>query len=148
LITAIFLIYQIIIVPIYGDIVTFIYAKNSASYRTRPSAMEIDVLLEEFYDGGKILIVAGSAQQNIIMHASGIPLANFVTAIEGSNIQYEFVQRPASDTKYVILSKNPDPSSQRYAESWTESQNVLKGYFVKAYENSHYLIFQRSSLLG
>jgi hypothetical protein len=143
-----FLIYPIIIVPIYGDFVTFIDAKNSASYRTRPSAMEMAGFLEELYDGGKILIVTGSAQQNIIMHAGGIPLANFVTAIEGSNIQYEVVHRPASDTRYVILSKNPDPSSQRYAESWTKSQNVLKGYFVKVYENSHYLIFERSSLLG
>jgi single-stranded DNA-binding protein len=34
--------------------------------------MEMAEFLEEFYDGGKILIVAGSAQQNIIMQASGI----------------------------------------------------------------------------
>jgi hypothetical protein len=108
--------------------------------------MEMAGFLEEFYDGGKILIVTGFAQQNNIMHASGIPLANFMTAIEGSNIQHEVVHRPTSDTRYVILSKNPDPSSQRYAESWTKSQNVLKGYFVKVYENSHYLIFERSSL--
>jgi hypothetical protein len=148
LITAIFLSYPIIIVPIYGEIVTFIDAKNSASYWTRPPAMEMAKFLEELYDGGKILVVAGSAQQNIIMHASGIPLANFETAIEGSNLQYEVLRRPALDTRYIILSKNPDPSSQMYAESWTKSQNELKGYFVKVYENSHYLIFERSNLLG
>jgi hypothetical protein len=148
LIPAVFLIYPIVIVPIYGEFVTFIDAKNSASYRTRPSAMEMAEFLEELYDRGKILIVAGSAQQNIIMQASGIPLANFETAIEGSDIQYEVVHRPALDIRYVILSKNPDPSSQRYAESWTKSQDELKGNFVKAYENSHYLIFVRSGLLG
>jgi hypothetical protein len=106
--------------------------------------MEMAEFLKQLYDGGKILIVTGSTQQNIIMHASGIPLANFETAIEGSNMQYEAVHRPALDTRYVILSKDPDPSSQMYAESWTKSQNELKGYFVKAYENSHYLIFERS----
>lgn len=148
LITAIFLIYPIIIVPIYGEIVTFIDAKNSASYETRQPAMQMAKFLEELYDGGKILIVAGSAQQNIIMHASGIPLANYETAIEGSNMQYDVVHRPALDIKYVVLSKNPDASSQMYAESWTKGQNDLKGLFVKIYENSHYLIFERSGALG
>jgi hypothetical protein len=148
LITSIFLIYPIIIVPIYGEIVTFIDAKNSASYETRQPAMEMAEFLEELYDGGKILIVAGSAQQNIIMHASGIPFANFETAIEGSNMQYDVVHRPALDIRYVVLSKNPDASSQMYAESWTKSQNELKGFFAKIYENSHYLIFERSGLLG
>ena len=134
--------------PIYGDFVTFIDAKNSKSYRSRPPAMEMAEFLEELYDVGKVLIIAGSAQQNIIMHACGISLANFETAIEGSSIQYEVVHRPALDTRYVILSKNPDPSSQRYADSWTNSQNELKGYFVKTYENSHYLIVERSGPLG
>jgi hypothetical protein len=144
-IAAVFLIYPIIFVPIYGEFVAFIDAKNSVSYGTRPSAMEMVEFLKSLYNGGKILIVTGSAQQNIIMQASCIPLTNFQTAIEGSDIHYE-IQRPALDSQYVILSKNPDSSSQRYAESWTKNQDALKGYFVKAYENSHYLIFVRSGL--
>jgi hypothetical protein len=70
-ITAVFLIYPIIVVPIYGEFVAFIDAKNSASYGTRPSA-----------------------------------------------------------------------------ERWTKSQEELEGRFVKAYENSHYLIFVRGGLSG
>ena len=143
LISAIFLIYPIIVVPLYGVFVVFVDAKNSLYYGTRPSAMEMVESLKGLYNGGKILIVTGSAQQNIIMQASGIPLKNFQTAIEGSHTPYE-IHRPALDSQYVILSKNPDSSSKRYAESWTDSQDKLRGYFVKAYENSHYLIFVRS----
>ena len=40
-IVAIFLIYPIIILPISGEIVTLIDAKNSVSYGTRTSAMDI-----------------------------------------------------------------------------------------------------------
>jgi hypothetical protein len=77
------------------------------------------------------------------MQASGIPLKNFHPAIEGSDTRYE-IHRPALDSQYVILSKNPDSNSKRYAESWTNSQEKIRGYFAKAYENSHYLIFVRS----
>jgi hypothetical protein len=107
--------------------------------------MKMVKFLEGLYDGGKILIITGSAQQNIIMQASGIPLANFQTGTEGSNIDYE-IKRTALDSQYVILSKKPDSSSQRYAESWNKSQDELKGYFDKAYENSHYLLFVHSSI--
>jgi hypothetical protein len=146
-IIAIFSIYPIIVVPIYGELLAFIDAKNSVFYGTRPSAMEMVEFLKGLYNGGKILIVTGSAQQNILMQASGIPLTNFQMAIEGSDIHYE-IQRPALDSQYVILSKNPDFSSQRYAESWTKSQEELEGRFVKVYENSHYLIFVRGGLSG
>lgn len=89
--------------PIYGKIVTFIDAKDSASYWTRAPAMEMAEFLEELYDGGKILVGCSKFRAaNIIMHASGIPLANFETALEGSNLQYEAVRRPALDTRYVI----------------------------------------------
>lgn len=99
--------------------------------------------LKDLYNGGNILVITGSAQQNIIMQASGIPLTNFKTAIEGSNIHYE-LQQAVVDSQYVILSKDPDPSSQRHAESWSKNQDKLERLFVKAYENSHYLIFVRS----
>ena len=61
-------------------------AKNSVSYGTRPYAMEIAKVLGGLYDDGKILMITGSAQQNIIMQASGIPLTNFHTAIEEFNL--------------------------------------------------------------
>jgi hypothetical protein len=141
---AIFLIYPIIILPISGEIVTLIDAKNSVSYGTRPSAMDIAAVLGSFYENGKIFMITGSAQQNIIMQASGIPLTNFYAAIElpKSNHQLQQFER---DSHYVILSKNPDPSSYGYANSWTERQGKLIKYFNKAYENSFYILFVRNS---
>jgi hypothetical protein len=143
IIAAFFLLYPIIVVPIYGGFVTLIDAKNSAYNGTRSSAMSMVEFLKDLYNGGNILIITGSAQQNIVMQASGIPLTNFKTAIEGSNIHYE-LQRVVVDSQYVILSKDPDPSSQRHAESWTKNQDGLKRFFVKAYENSQYIIFVRN----
>jgi hypothetical protein len=143
IIAAFFLLYPIIFVPIYGGFVTLIDAKNSAYNGIRSSAMGMVEFLKDLYNGGNILIITGSAQQNIVMQASGIPLTNFKTAIEGSNIHYE-LQRVVVDSQYVILSKDPDPSSQRHAESWTKNQDGLKRFFVKAYENSQYIIFVRN----
>jgi hypothetical protein len=144
-IIAIFLIYPVIVLPLSGEIVTLIDAKNSASYGTRPSATEMAKVLEILYDGGKIFIITGSAQQNIIMQASGIPLINFQAAIEESNTSYE-LQQAALESQYVILSKKPDSSAQRYAESWSKSQDELNKYFDKSYENSDYRLFVRNDL--
>jgi hypothetical protein len=140
-----FLIYPIIIVPLSGGIVTLIDAKSSVSYGTRPYAMEIAKVLGSLYDDGKILMITGSAQQNIIMQASGIPLTNFHTAIEEFNL-YNNNQIPhfEVDSRYVILSKKPDASSQNYAKSWAERQDELRKYFDKSYENTYYLLFVRN----
>ena len=105
-----FLIYPIIILPLSGGIVTLIDAKNSVSYGTRPYAMEIAKVLGGLYDDGKILMITGSAQQNIIMQASGIPLTNFHTAIEEFNLHNNNqIPHFEVDSRYVILSKKPDP---------------------------------------
>jgi hypothetical protein len=63
----IFLIYPVSILPISGEIVTLVDAENSMSYGSRPHAMDLAHVLGRLYDGGKIFIVTGSAQQNIIM---------------------------------------------------------------------------------
>jgi hypothetical protein len=144
-IIAIFLIYPVIVLPLSGEIVTLIDAKNSASYGTRPSATEMANVLESLYDGGKIFVITGSAQQNIIMQASGIPLINFQAATEGSNTGYE-LQQATLESQYVILSKKPDSSAQRYAESWSKSQDEISKYFDKSYENSDYSLFVRNDL--
>jgi hypothetical protein len=140
-----FLIYPIIIVPLSGGIVTLIDAKNSVSYGTRPYAIEIAKVLGDLYDGGKILIITGSAQQNIIMQASGIPLTNFHTTVEEFNSHYQIPNFDV-DSRYVILSKKPDPSSQNYAKSWAERQDELRKYFDKSYENTFYLLFVRNGI--
>jgi hypothetical protein len=120
-------------------------ARNSESYGTRPSGEDAGKALGILYDEGKILLITGSAQQNIVRHASGIPLKNFKETIEGSSNHYD-LQSSILESYYVVLSKKPDPSSEKYAESWLESQNGDKREFSKAYENSHYLLFVRKNV--
>ncbi len=142
-IIAILLVYPIFVLPMSGEIVTLIDAKNSVSYGTRPSAMEIAKVLGDLYEEGNVLLITGSAQQNIIMHASGIPLTKFYGAIEEFYCQ---IQQFELDSDYVILSKDPDPSSQTLAKGWTERKGELRKDFEKIYENDFYVLFARNSL--
>jgi hypothetical protein len=139
----IFLIYPVIILPISGEIVTLVDAKNSMSYGTRPFAMDLANALGRLYEGGKIFIVTGSAQQNVIMQASGIPLVNFYAAIEQFKTNYQ-LQQFEIDSKYVVLSKNPDTDSRIYSNFWTDRQGELRKYYDKAYENPSYILFVRN----
>jgi hypothetical protein len=143
IIAAVFLVSSIAI-PILSGTVTFMDAASSVSYGTRPFAMEIADVLNSLYNGGKILVITGSAQQNAIMQASGIPLANFEAAAEGSKISHD-LESNALDSSYVIEAKKPDSSAKSYAESWSGSLDELNKYFDKKYENSHYLLFIRNS---
>jgi hypothetical protein len=140
----IFLIYPVVILPASGGIVTLVDAKNSMSYGTRPFAMDLANVLGRSYDGGKVFIITGSAQQNIIMQASGIPLTNFYAAIEHFRSDYHQLQQFESDSHYVVLSKNPDASSRGYANIWAERQGELGRYFDKAYENPFFVLFVRN----
>jgi hypothetical protein len=139
----IFLTYLVIILPISGEIVTLVDAKNSMSYGSRPHAMDIANVLGRLYDGGKIFIITGSAQQNIIMQASGIPLVNFYAAIEQVKTNHQLQQFKA-DNNYVVLSKNPDADSRIYSNFWTDRQSEFRKYYDKAYENPSYILFVRN----
>jgi hypothetical protein len=136
----IFLVYPVVILPVSGQIVTVIDARNSMSYGSRPYAMELAHVLDQLYDGGKIFIIAGSAQQNIIMQASGIPLTNFYAASEQIKTNHQ-LQQVEHDSQYVILSKAPDADSQDYFNFWTKRQGELRKYFDKVYENPFYVLF-------
>jgi hypothetical protein len=139
----IFLIYPVIILPISGEIVTLVDAKNSMSYGTRPFAMDLANVLGRLYEGGKIFIITGSPQQNVIMQASGIPLVNFYAAVEQFKTIHQ-LQQFKVDSNYVVLSKNPDVDSQIYSNFWTDRQGELRKYYDKAYENPSYILFVRN----
>ncbi len=112
-------------------------AKNSKSYGTRPAAMEMARHLHDIYKGGKIMLVTGSPQQNIIMQLSGIPLINFYIADK-------FNPDSFPDVKYVILSKSPDPNLHSAAKTWLESTRWPRNYFEQNFENSYYEFLIRS----
>jgi hypothetical protein len=66
--------HPVIVMPLTQESVTLIDAKNSISYGTRPAAMERGRHLGDIYDGGKVMLVTGSPQQNVITQLSGISL--------------------------------------------------------------------------
>jgi hypothetical protein len=137
--TIIFLVFihPLIVMPLTQEIVTLIDAKNSISYGTRPAAMELARHLHDIYKGGKIMLVTGSPQQNIIMQLSGIPLINFYIADK-------FNPDSFPDVKYVILSKSPDPNLHSAAKTWLESTRWPRNYFEQNFENSYYEFLIRS----
>lgn len=142
--TIIFLVFlhPLIVMPLTQEIVTLIDAKNSISYGTRPAAIEMARHLGDIYNGGKVMLVTGSPQQNVIMQLSGISLINFHTADK-------FDASPGSfpDVKYVILSKRPDPNLHSVAKTWhdgLESTGSLRNYVEQDFENSYYEFFVRS----
>ena len=142
--TIIFLVFlhPLIVMPLTQEIVTLIDAKNSISYGTRPAAMETARHLGDIYNGGKVMLVTGSPQQNIIMQLSGIPLINFYTTDKFDTALGSF-----PEVKYVILSKKPDPNLQGVAKTWHDGlqrTGFLRNYFEQNFENTYYEFFIRS----
>ena len=101
--TIIFLVFlhPLIVMPLTREIVTLIDAKNSVSYGTRPAAMEMARHLGDIYNGGKVMLVTGSPQQNVIMQLTGISLINFYTADKFDTAPDSF-----PDVKYIVLSES------------------------------------------
>jgi hypothetical protein len=64
-------------------VVTFYDGQHNKSHGSRPFVMETAEALKSRYTTGKVLIITGSAQQNNIMQAAGIPLNNFDTVLSG-----------------------------------------------------------------
>jgi hypothetical protein len=94
----------------------------------------------DYMIGGEIFIITGSAQQNIIMQASDIPLVNFYASIEQFKTNHQ-LQQFKVDSSYVVISKNPDADSRIDSDFWTDRQSEPRKYYDKAYENSSYILF-------
>jgi hypothetical protein len=133
-------VYPVIVAPLSNHVVAFIDAKNSMSYGTRPAATEIALHLRDVYKGGKVLMVTGSPQQNIIMQGSAIPLSVFYAA---NNIDTRNDVSP--DTRYIILSKSPDPNLRSAGKIWhygLERIDFPNNHFQQVFKNSNYQMFE------
>jgi hypothetical protein len=139
--STILLIYPVVAAPFFGEIVTFVDAKNSISFGTRPAASEMAMVLDGLYDGGNILIITGSQQQNIIMQASSIPLSHYKTAIDGPSNDDPLLLH-WKDSQYIILSKKPDSSAQIFNNRWAERGEEIGKCFSKLHENSYYVLMR------
>jgi hypothetical protein len=139
--STILLIYPVVATPFFGEIVTFVDARNSISFGSRPAASEMARILDGLYHGGNILIITGSQQQNIIMQASSIPLSNYKTAIDGPSNNNPILLH-WKDSQYIILSKHPDSSAQTFHNRLMEKGDEVEKCFFKLYENSYYVLMR------
>jgi hypothetical protein len=130
-----FFAYQLL-TPALG-VVTFLNA-NYQYDEVRPFQIQTATSLASSYDGNsKIVIITGSSQQNMIMHASGIPLRQFDQILESGSYKASF-KEPWVYSRYIVLGKNPDASSHDVAHYWLDRQPLLEKYFDTIYQDKYY----------
>lgn len=135
---SILFVYQFV-TPALGFVVTFLEARHFISSGSRPFSIKAAEALISKYNGGRVLIITGSAQQNNIIQQSGIPLGNFDTILEGNTWNPSF-KKPWLFNKYIIISKEADPSAANVSRYWLHRQQQLNKYFDIVYENKYYRI--------
>jgi hypothetical protein len=86
------------------------------------------------------LIITGSAQQNEIMQASGIPLKQFDQILESSSSKALLKKESLLHDKYFIIGKKPDSSAKNVANYWLNRQDLLNKYFDVSYEDKYYKV--------
>ena len=136
---SILFVYQFVVAPALGFVVTLLEARHFVSSAARQFSIKIAEALSSKYDGGRILIITGSAQQNNIIQESGIPIRNFDTILEGNTWKPSF-KKPWLYDKYIIISKKADLSSAKVSRYWLDRQQQLNKYFDIVYEDKYYRI--------
>jgi hypothetical protein len=132
-------VYQFVAAPGLGFVVTLLEARHLVSSAARQFSIKIAEALSSKYDGGRILIITGSAQQNNIIQESGIPLRNFDTILEGNTWNPSF-KKPWLHDKYIIISKKADLSAANVSRYWLDRQQQLNKYFDIIYEDKYYIM--------
>jgi hypothetical protein len=134
----VFFAYQVALAPAFG-VVMFLDALYQFS-GVRPFQLMMSETLSSTYDGkGRILVIAGSSQQNGIMLTSGIPLRQFDPILESGSYKDSF-KEPWKFAKYIVLAKKPDLSAKNVADYWTKRQGLLNKHFGTIYEDEYYWI--------
>lgn len=134
---SILFVYQFVVAPVLGYVVTLLEARHFISSVTRQFSIKIAEALSSKYDGGRILIITGSAPQNNIIQESGIPIRNFDTILQGNTWKPSF-KKPWLYDKYIIISKKADLSAANVSRYWLDRQQQLNKYFDIIYEDKYY----------
>jgi hypothetical protein len=134
----VFFAYQIALAPAFG-VVMFLDGLYQFS-GIRPFQLMVSETLSSTYDGkSRILIIAGSSQQNGIMLTSGIPLRQFDPILESGSYKDSF-KEPWKYAKYMVLAKKADLSAKNLADYWMKRQGLLNKHFDTIYEDKYYWI--------
>jgi Dolichyl-phosphate-mannose-protein mannosyltransferase len=128
--------------PVFGDVITYLDAKQGFFYKVNPYSVKTGEVLGLIYDGASsIMMLTGSMQEHRIMQSSGIHLIHFDEIIEGSVSKRSF-QQPWLYDKWLVVSKDPDPDGVKPTKYLVEERNNdLNKYYKRIYNNKYYEIF-------
>ena len=125
--------------PLFG-VVTFVDAYSGWIYEPTPSAINAAEFLRDNYDGGRVMLVTGSAQEHRIMQVSGISLASFDEAIAMYTSQPYFSE-PWKYDRWVLISSDPFADAAGPVKYWRDNQSLLEDHFSLKYENEYYKVY-------
>jgi hypothetical protein len=123
-------------VPVYLD------ARGGFFWQVNPYAVEAGEALAAVYDGGKIMVTTGSAQEHRIMVTAGIPLGQYDEIIESSRSKPSY-DDPWRYDRWMVISRSPDSDGVSATEQWTARHTELHTYYDTVYENRYYEILRR-----
>jgi hypothetical protein len=132
--------YQLL-TPALG-VVTFLNANYQFDESRLSQIQAAEALASSYDENSKIVIMTGSSQHNMIMHASGIPLRQFDPILE-SGLYKDSFKEPWINSKYIVLGKNPDPSAYNVTYYWLDRQPLLEKYFDTIYQDKYYKVMAR-----
>jgi hypothetical protein len=124
------------------EVPTYLDARGGFGYRPTPSAVQVGEQLKNAYDGGKIVTLTGSGQEQRIMVTSGIPLGQYDELISSSTWKGSYVE-PWRYGRWLIVSKLPDSDAVSAVEYWKSRQSDLDAHYSVAYENEYFKVMVR-----
>lgn len=119
------------------------YMDAYAGYSTRDTQLAVDAgeALRSLYDGGRIMILAGSILEHRIMITSNIALNRFDEMADHSTWKDSF-KSPWLYDEWLIISKRPVHDATNVITHWLEREDELLMHYKLVYENENYRIMR------
>ena len=86
----------------------YLDARDGFFYHLNPSAVQAGEALGSAYDGGKIMIMTGSAQEHRIMLTAGIPLGQYDEIVASSTWKASYAE-PWRYDRWLVMSRGSRP---------------------------------------
>lgn len=123
------------------EVVTITEAKAGFQYRQAPfSVLTGEKLASLFDDSGTIMVATGSAQEQRMELASGIPLNHFDSMIDITMSKKSFYEPWKYNDKWIVMAKDPDSDGVKVVNYWKDHRSEIDQRYVLLYENQYYEI--------
>ncbi|MGQ0574128.1 MAG: hypothetical protein ACT4RN_07970 [Pseudonocardia sp.] len=123
-------------VPVHLD------ARGGYGYHVNPSAVATGEALRAAYDGGKIVIMTGSAQEHRIMLTAGVPLGQYDEILHSSTWKGAY-SAPWRYGRWLVLSRSPDSDAGSVGEYWNARRDVLDERYDTVFRSEFHEILRR-----